>query len=126
MTVNARSGLMDPDKDFLHYTKLVGQGIRSTVNKSFDNTILKREEITKVFTNNYSKTVCHGFLRLIDIPEEKLFADNIPRFGHAGAADICINLHDYLNDQFKETRENLFLLSTGPFMWGSAIINSVD
>ena len=124
--VNVNTGMLDPGKDFLEYTKSVGIGIKEAVSRTFahdlDNSI--RDGLTKVFTNNYSTNVCKSFLRLMNVSTGKLFGANISRFGHAGAADICINMHDYLHGEDIRDNESMLILSTGPFMWGTALIHS--
>ncbi len=123
-SVNVNSGLLDPCQDFLKYVSAVGDGIK----KSVTNTLSKKEKdynISKVFTNNYSKNICKSYSTLLGLPENKVYLDNISRFGHAGATDICINFCDYLESN-KSLEDTFLLLSSGPFMWGSALINSLS
>lgn len=122
-SIAPEAGLLDPDKDFMRYTKLVGEGIKSAVTQNFDQSSIAKDQLSKVFTNNYSHNVCNSFLRLVGVSERLLFAENIPRFGHAGAADILINFCDYLEESEQLKDDNFLLLSTGPFMWSSTIIN---
>jgi len=123
--VNVRSGLMDPDKDFARYVKAVGDGIKKVTSRSLATKENARVSVTKIFTNNYSINVCKSYLRLIRIPEDKIDLVNIGRFGHAGAADICINISDYLASVKTTDKEAFLLLSSGPFMWGSALIQEL-
>jgi len=124
--VNAELGLLNPDKDFLKYSSGVSKGIKETVVKTLVSSATEISTITKVFTNNYSDNVCNGFLRLLGIPVTKLYSKNISRFGHAGAADICINFSDYQESTERANKETYLLLSTGPFMWGSALIQFIQ
>jgi|SRR5579859_1391928 len=121
---NVRSGLLDPNKDFAGYVKAVGDGIKTVTNRSFSANENSRAGLTRIFTNNYSKNVCKSYLRLIRIPEDKIDLGNIARFGHAGAADICINISDYLASGQIAGKRSFLLLSSGPFMWGSALIST--
>jgi 3-oxoacyl-[acyl-carrier-protein] synthase III len=121
----APAGMLDPDKDFLHYTKAVGQGIRQVAASIFAGREESRKSISQVFTHNYSHNICRSYCRLIQIPESKASLENVGRYGHVCAADLCINLCDFLeaNNHPQEPQEYL-LLSTGPFMWGSALITA--
>jgi len=121
---DSKAGVLDPDRDFLSYTKLVGNGIRNVVEKTFANSVIGKHELSKVFTNNYSRNVCRSFLKLVGIEETLLFDKNIPRFGHAGSADICINVCDYMAEKRTSENESFLLLSTGPFMWSSTLVYS--
>ncbi|MGJ1439617.1 hypothetical protein [Sphingobacterium multivorum] len=123
--VDAKAGLMDPDKDFMNYTKSVGSGIRQTIKDTFNYSSEKREDITQVFTNNYSINTCKSFLRLANVPERLFYDKNIARFGHAGATDILINISDYLSESMTGDKNSFLLLCTGPFMWSSTLINQL-
>jgi 3-oxoacyl-[acyl-carrier-protein] synthase III len=124
---HAAAGMLDPDKDFLHYTKAVGQGIREVTAKTFAKREESRKTITRVFTHNYSHNISRSYCRLVQIPESKAFTNNTSRYGHVCASDLCINLCDFLemNGALQEPQEFL-LLSTGPFMWGSALITAIN
>ena len=123
--VNIRSGLLDPNKDFARYVKAVGDGIKTVTDRSLSANENTKAGLTQIFTNNYSKNVCKGYLRLIRVPEEKIDLVNVARFGHAGAADICINISDYLASVKTTEKREFLLLSSGPFMWGSALIRDL-
>lgn len=123
---NASSGMLDPDKDFLNYVKAVGKAIRAVTAKTFAGNEESRKRVTRVFTNNYSHNICKSYLRLINIDESKASLDNVGRYGHVCAADLCINLCDFLeSDYVPDGHHEFLLLSTGPFMWGSALITAV-
>src|SRR5688572_25333876 len=120
---NAAAGLFDPDKDFLHYTKAVGQGIRTVAARTFAGKEASRKTITQVFTHNYSVNICRSYCRLMNIPESRASLDNVGRYGHVCAAYLCINLCDFLEtNNYRQEQQEYLLLSTGPFMWGSALI----
>lgn len=123
---NAAAGMFDPDKDFLHYTKAVGQGIRQVTAKTFTGSEESRKTISRVFTHNYSHNICRSYCRLLQIPESKVSLDNVGRYGHVCAADLCINFCDFLEmNNDRQGQQEYLLLSTGPFMWGSALITDV-
>jgi 3-oxoacyl-[acyl-carrier-protein] synthase III len=124
-TVDVSSGMLDPDKDFLKYTNAVGKSIRSISTKIFSENDESRTKIRQVFTNNYGRNICKSYLKLINIDTEKVYLENIERFGHVCASDICINLCDYVESENNlNDGQELFVLSTGPFMWGGMLIST--
>ena len=124
-SVNSQAGLYDPARDFPRYVKAVSDGIRSVANKTLVATASPSQSVTRVFTNNYNEQTCKSYLRLLGLHQDKIDLSNISRFGHAGAADICINICDYLENHEQGDEESFLLLSSGPFMWGSALIRPV-
>lgn len=125
-STNARMGQLDPDKDFKAYTQGVAKGVTQNVQKALSHAGIGRKEITGVIPNNYNKWLTPSMVKLAGLSDELVQLDNIPRFAHAGASDICINLSDYTAGLENPKDEYLLLLSTGPAMWGSVVIKGVE
>jgi 3-oxoacyl-[acyl-carrier-protein] synthase III len=123
-SMNAAMGKLDPAKDFKEYTKGVAKGVTMNVEKTLNLSNLTKACITNVISNNYNRWVTPSMIRLADIAVDKLSLHNIGRFAHAGASDICINLADHVATLPNMRDQRLLLLSTGPAMWGSAIVRS--
>jgi 3-oxoacyl-[acyl-carrier-protein] synthase III len=100
--------------------------VTTNVEKTLGMSNLTREHLTQVISNNYNRWVTPSMVRVANIPVDKLSLQNITRFAHAGASDICINLADHVATLSDMRDQRLLLLSTGPAMWGSAVVRSVN
>ena len=121
-SMNARMGKLDPGRDFRDYTQGVAKGVTTNIKNTLLKARVEKESLTTVISNNYNRWVTPAMIKIADIPVDKLNLANITRFAHAGASDICINLADHLDVMSGREDEKILLLSTGPVMWGSAII----
>lgn len=125
-SMNAKMGKLDAGKDFIAYTQGVAKGVVGNIKNSLRKARVEKNDLTRVISNNYNRWVTPSMIRVADIPVEKVSLENIPRFAHAGASDICINMADHLAASDNSKKEEILLLSTGPVMWGSAIVRSVS
>jgi 3-oxoacyl-[acyl-carrier-protein] synthase III len=125
-SMDAKMGKLDAGKDFIAYTQGVAKGVVGNIKQSLLKSGVEKNDLTRVISNNYNRWVTPGMVRVAGIPVEKISLENIPRFAHAGASDICINMADHLATSGNAKNEEILLLSTGPVMWGSAIVRNTS
>jgi 3-oxoacyl-[acyl-carrier-protein] synthase III len=121
-SMDAKMGKLDAGKDFIAYTQGVAKGVVGNIKSSLLKARVEKNNLTRVISNNYNRWVTSAMVR----PTEKVSLENIPRFAHAGASDICINMADHLAASGNSKNEEILLLSTGPVMWGSAIVRNTS
>ena len=119
-SINVELGKVDPDKEFTKYMQGVADGVITNINNTLSASKVNKDEINMIVPNNYNKWIAPSMAQLADFPLEKVNMENISRFAHAGASDICINLADIVEKN--NDPEKLLLLSSGPMMWATAIL----
>lgn len=119
---DSQLGIMDASVQFTDYMQGVAKGITRTISGALNQAQVQVGDINKVITNNYNKWVTPSMLRLGGIESHQVYLDNIPYFGHAGSADVALNLSEFLPSMDGKSANNLLLLSSGPMMWGSSVM----
>lgn len=122
LTFDMHLGIIDPSADFTEYMSGVGGGIRKTIKEVLDQEEIWIEDICRVVTNNYNKWVTPSMLELVGIKKHQMYLENISKFGHAGSSDIGINLSELFAVEEIDWPAKLLTVSTGPNMWGAAIL----
>ena len=84
---------------------------------------VKKENLKKVYFNNYMPHLVKMFYSELGINTEQQFLENIQRFAHVYSADTFINLKDNLNQI--SSNDRLCLLPNSITSWGSIILQKV-
>jgi 3-oxoacyl-[acyl-carrier-protein] synthase-3 len=72
-----------------------------------------------LIANNYSQANLDDFADVAGVPKDRLFRDNVPKYGHVFTADALINLAGLTQTVEVLPDERVLLLSTGPVSWGA-------
>jgi len=114
---NQAEFFMDLFRTVLTYTE-------KAVTKALDMVPIDREEIDLFIPNNTTNAVPFFLKERLNLKEEKIFVENIPRGRHVGASDIIINLHDIIRQKKTAGLLKACLISyAGGFYCGSAVLN---
>lgn len=95
---------------------------RSVILATLSRAGLTLEDIAWVVPHNVSLRSWEILLGLLELPREKLFADNIARIGHTIAADNLVNLRDLLDSGRVRPGDRLLLFTFGFGLNWSAIV----
>lgn len=114
---------INAQENFIGYLAEVADSIATVFKKTFEATAIDSSQVKMLFTNNYGLNTMRVFAHKSGVPINRIYTDNIARFGHAFSADNLINLKDYEDsgDQ-KVSGDRLLLLSTGPVTWTAALL----
>jgi 3-oxoacyl-[acyl-carrier-protein] synthase III len=83
------------------------------------------KDIARLFTNNYTPAIMESFALVTGFDISQLYLDNASSAGHVGSADTIINLAAHMNSAELRVGDLMFLLVTGPHVWGSIILERV-
>jgi 3-oxoacyl-[acyl-carrier-protein] synthase III len=87
--------LMDTSAaDAASYSVPKFKGIRHAAKTARESLGLEPSDFSRIVTNNYSREVAKMFVELCGFAGAHGWFDNIPRFAHAVAGDVLINLKD--------------------------------
>lgn len=106
------AGLMDGSiTDAASYSMPKLKSIRTAANAAREALALGPRDFSRIVTNNYSREVTKMFVELCGFPAALGCFDNIPRFAHAVAGDVLINLQDLESGGGVSRDDRIFLMS---------------
>lgn len=95
---------------------------RTVIHETLSRARLKLDDIAWIVPHNVSLRSWEILLGLLDLPREKLFADNIARIGHTIASDNLLNLRDLLDSGRVRDGDHLLLFTFGYGLNWSCIV----
>jgi 3-oxoacyl-[acyl-carrier-protein] synthase-3 len=87
------------------------KGIRHAAKEARQTLAMAPQDFSRIVTNNYSREVTKMFIELCGFPSATGCFDNIPRFAHAVAGDVLINLKDLDADGALKAGDRVFMMS---------------
>lgn len=111
-----------PQEDFTEYLKVSSKGIEEVCRRVLRRSGTTPDAIRWLITNNYNRSVASLYSNQSGVDMDRVYTDNISRFGHGFGADVLINLSDCLEDHPASPSDLFLLLSAGPTMWATAVI----
>ncbi|MET0793584.1 MAG: 3-oxoacyl-[acyl-carrier-protein] synthase III C-terminal domain-containing protein [Polyangiaceae bacterium] len=100
------------------YLEIVA-GLRAAFDAVRRRLAVRAEDYAALVTNNYAPATLANFAQAVGVVPERVFIDNVARFGHAFAADNLINIDDLCRSGGLRKGDRLLALSTGPLTWGA-------
>jgi 3-oxoacyl-[acyl-carrier-protein] synthase-3 len=116
---------LDPDSNLAAFLMGTVKGAQETVQAALDAADIQRSAVRRLITNNYNVPVMQMIARRCGFAAEQTFLDNVPRFAHAYAADLVINLSDCVRTNGLRANDSYCLLATGHKNWGGTVLRSV-
>ncbi|MEH2193504.1 MAG: 3-oxoacyl-[acyl-carrier-protein] synthase III C-terminal domain-containing protein [Nostoc sp.] len=107
------------------YLKASDQGMKEILDKTMKDMRMNPKDFQKIITMNLNSSVSQTVCKYLDVEIEKIFQDNIPRFAHALASDILINLCDFSSNYATESGNFLLLMAMGTNTWGTSVLCKV-
>jgi 3-oxoacyl-[acyl-carrier-protein] synthase-3 len=107
------------------YLKASDQGMKEILDKTMKDMRMHPKDFQKIITMNLNSSVSQTVSKYLDVEREKIFQDNIPRFAHALASDILINLCDFSSNYAIESGNFLLLMAMGTNTWGTSVLYKI-
>lgn len=109
-------------ENFTQYLKISAEGTQRVCQKLFEGLGKSPAEVDWLITNNYNQSVASFYSNQSGIDLDRVYCDNISRFGHAFGADNPINLADCVEDHPMGPGALYMLLAAGPSMWATGML----
>lgn len=103
-------------------------GIKRVCKAAQDKSGIRIQDCDVVISHNFSYSALRQIAEYIDVSYEKMFLDNIAKFGHAYACDSLINLESYrVLSHSKDVNSSapIAVLGTGLYFWGMAFFEEI-
>lgn len=71
------------------------------------------DRVDWIAPHNVNLASWHRLAQLMHFPREKIFLENVPRYGHCFGADPFINLHQLQQQQRLHKGDTVLLISVG-------------
>jgi 3-oxoacyl-[acyl-carrier-protein] synthase III len=85
----------------------------------------KPDSVTRLLTDNVTKSVGFALAERVGIPEDRVYVDGCRTRGHAFAADMFANMHHSLETNALESKERIVSMGMGLGQhWGLALWQS--
>ncbi|MFE9613359.1 3-oxoacyl-[acyl-carrier-protein] synthase III C-terminal domain-containing protein [Streptomyces sp. NPDC006012] len=68
-----------------------GERIAEVIHEAVDQAGLSFEDIELVIPHNVNMLAWRQTIKVLDVPREKVFLDNVPRYSHTFASDVFVN-----------------------------------
>lgn len=94
-------------------------GVRKAVTLLSDESGIESTEFDWLIANNYSRDTLDDFADCVGVARERVFRDNVARYGHIFAVDAFINLAELTASGAAKQGQRILVLATGPFTWGA-------
>jgi 3-oxoacyl-[acyl-carrier-protein] synthase-3 len=94
-------------------------GVRQAVARLYSACGTSGHSYRYLLANNYSAANLDDFADVAGVPKDRVFRDNVPKYGHVFTADGLINLAGLTQTVEVLPGERVLLLSTGPVSWGA-------
>ncbi len=107
------------------YLKDYDQGMKEILDKTMKTMKMHPKDFQKIITINLNSSTAYTISKFLDVEIERVFQDNIPRFAHALASDILINLCDFSSDYAIKSGDFLLLVAMGANTWGTSVLSKV-
>ncbi|WP_407322072.1 3-oxoacyl-[acyl-carrier-protein] synthase III C-terminal domain-containing protein [Dickeya ananatis] len=92
-----------------HYVDFTRQHLQAALDKAG----ITMDRVNWIAPHNVNLASWHRLAQLMHFPREKIFLENIPRYGHCFGADPFINLHQLQQQQRLHKGDTVLLVSVG-------------
>ncbi len=116
---------LDYEHDFVANLMATFKGSQIAIDNILKKCGVEKNEISKIFMNNYNIPVVQMIGKQNKFNENQLYLENIKKFAHAYASDTLINLKDYSVVNDMSTGDKFLLLGTGHKNWAGTILTKV-
>ncbi|MHC5599857.1 MAG: 3-oxoacyl-[acyl-carrier-protein] synthase III C-terminal domain-containing protein [Nostoc sp.] len=107
------------------YLKASNQGIKEILDRTMKDMRMNPKDFRKIISLNLNSSVSQTISKFLDIEIERVFQDNIPRFAHALASDVLINLCDFSTHYAIKSGDLFLLMAMGTNTWGTSVLSKV-
>lgn len=107
------------------FLKASDQGMKKILDKTMKDMRMNPKDFKKIIPINLNSSNSYTISKILDVEIERVFQDNIPRFAHALASDILINLSDFSSHSAIESGHLLLLMAMGTNTWGTSVLSKV-
>ena len=112
-------------KEIKKYLKTYDKVVKKIIDKTMKDVKMRPKDFKKIILINLNSSVSQTICNFLGVKIERVFQDNIPRFAHAFASDILINLCDFANHHTIQSGDFLFLMAMGTNTWGTSVVYKV-
>ncbi|GAA5557103.1 hypothetical protein Asch01_01821 [Acinetobacter schindleri] len=116
---------LDYEHDFVANLMATFKGSQIAIDNILKKCDVEKDEISKIFMNNYNVPVVQMIGKQNKFSENQLYLENIKKFAHAYASDTLINLKDYSVVNDISIGDKFLLLGTGHKNWAGTILTKV-
>ncbi|GAB7195638.1 3-oxoacyl-[acyl-carrier-protein] synthase III C-terminal domain-containing protein [Dickeya oryzae] len=92
-----------------HYVDFTRQHLQAALDKAG----ITMDRVDWIAPHNVNLASWHRLAQLMHFPREKIFLENVPRYGHCFGADPFINLHQLQQQQRLHKGDTVLLVSVG-------------
>ncbi len=107
------------------FLKASDQGMKKILDKTMKDLRMNPKEFQKIIPINLNSSNSYTISKILDVEIERVFQENIPRFAHALASDILINLCDFSSQYAIESGNLLLLMAMGTNTWATSVLSKV-
>ncbi|MBA2676728.1 hypothetical protein [Ramlibacter sp.] len=107
------------EDDFGEYVKRTVGGMSAAIGALQRADGLPAASYAQLLTNTINHSVVRIFSRASGLPTDRVYRGNVNRLAHCDAADVIVNLRDWLDLRRAAAGERVILAANGPFAWGA-------
>ncbi|MES2938877.1 MAG: hypothetical protein V4864_14415 [Pseudomonadota bacterium] len=107
------------EDDFGEYVKRTVGGMSQAIGALKQADGLAAADYAQLLTNTINHSVVRIFSRASGLPPDRVYRGNVNRLAHCDAADVIVNLKDWLDLRRAAAGERVILAANGPFAWGA-------
>jgi 3-oxoacyl-[acyl-carrier-protein] synthase-3 len=113
---------LDARRDFLAFLQMFSTGMREASRKLCLKAGLTADAYTRLIPANLNISVLRNFAELVGVPFERMYTDNVGKYGHTFAYDQLISLETLLAEQRVESGQRFMLVGVG----GNYLFSALD
>jgi 3-oxoacyl-[acyl-carrier-protein] synthase III len=121
--VNFQLWNLNSGRETVAYFVGMSQGVHKVCRTLFSAVNAQPSDFIQLCSNHYNESVVNTLAFQSGFEMDRIYRDNISRFGHAYSADPLINLSDAFSADPAPPLSRYLLLATGPSTWGGAVLS---